>query len=854
MNTKKSKRIFIGILSIVLIMALSLAGMLLISGAEYTYHDMDAYDWQDVLDALATNPADYDHDGVNIILQNNVSSTETLAIPVGARIKLSGDYSLVTQGAHAAISVNGIFTLDGPTITRSGVSNQSLTRGVIVFADGHFIMESGQISGHGINNVQGAVYNPALGTTVLTSGGAGVSVVGVNAMFTMNGGAITGNASAHTAAGVNVAANESGNNYPENAIFIMNGGYITANNGTSQGGGVHLSNGTLIMNGGEISYNTLSPTDGGGLGGGVSMGWGNNTFTMNDGRIANNTAAQGAGVNVNGWHSENTFIINGGEIVGNRATRHGGAITISAEASVTMNGGLIHDNRVTTGGDNFVNAAVSLGDGEFIMNGGVISGNAIAVNVARSWSDYGSTFTMNGGEITDNTTGVRVYRSTIVMNDGEISDNTRGVSLSRSNFTMHDGSISNNNGQHAAGVDVSLASNFTMNGGQINGNTTTASGAGVTIGGNELSTFTMNGGEIRGNHAGTHGAGVRIGHSGAFVMNDGLITANTAVRSGAGMEILGDGTFVMNGGVVSYNVASGEIYNDYDELVPSGWGAGIFIAGSDSENSKVTINNGQIINNTARVSGGAMLIARSNVTINNVTMTGNIAELLDGGAIWIHYDENPWGTVPSKLTINGGSITNNTAGRDGGAIFVAQHPEDYRVPMVSTDYHNLTIAASVIFSGNIARFAVLPHSTATAITRIASTNTSIFGHLLNNFDINFVPTDEVFLVTFLAGAHGTFANYVTYIAIQVPAGTVLTAAYVPNILENADWTHIGWATNPMTNPVGFVVNADVTFIAQYEANGSPQTGIYGFVIGAIALVTLGGTMFVFVKKADKVNI
>jgi hypothetical protein len=108
-----------------------------------------------------------------------------------------------------------------------------------------------------------------------------------------------------------------------NGTLIMeDGSKITGNTmslvQTSSGGGVYvLSSGTFIMNGGEISGNTLSNTVANG--GGVYVG---GTFTMNGGKISGNTSAvNGGGVFV---ATDATFTMNGGEIAGNSAARGGG--------------------------------------------------------------------------------------------------------------------------------------------------------------------------------------------------------------------------------------------------------------------------------------------------------------------------------------------------------------------------------------------------------------------------------------------------------------------------------------------------------------------------------------------------
>jgi uncharacterized protein YjdB len=109
--------------------------------------------------------------------------------------------------------------------------------------------------------------------------------------------------------------------YLSSGTFTMNGGKIIGNRATASsgasssagsGGGVYLRSGTFTMSGGEISGNTASSLGDGG--GGVYAYSG--TFTMNDGTISGNTALSGGGVYLYGG----TFTMNGGTISGNTAS------------------------------------------------------------------------------------------------------------------------------------------------------------------------------------------------------------------------------------------------------------------------------------------------------------------------------------------------------------------------------------------------------------------------------------------------------------------------------------------------------------------------------------------------------
>ena len=154
----------------------------------------------------------------------------------------------------------------------------------------------------------------------------------------------------------------------------------------------------------------------------------------------------------------------------------------------------------------------------------------------------GSLFTVNSGVtltlennvtlkgMPDNTASlITIYddSSTFIMNGGEISGNTScyggGVSVALGTFTMSGGKISGNTAEYeyadGGGVNL-LDSTFTMSGGKISGNTSSSSsssrgGGGVYFSG---STFTMSGGTISGNTASnfSSGGGVYVYHNGTF--------------------------------------------------------------------------------------------------------------------------------------------------------------------------------------------------------------------------------------------------------------------------------------------------------------------------------------------------
>lgn len=262
-----------------------------------------------------------------------------------------------TTGSAPVMYLNaGNLTLkDGATIT--GNTNSSDGGGVYV-AGGTFTMEGGEISGNIAN------YNGGF------DGGGGVYVAGGE--FKMSNGSISGNkANIGTGGGV----------YFKGVSFEMTGGYIQDNEAASEGGGVYLGGGDFNMLGGTIGQddNGGAPNnshDGAGVyvsggkfimnvgstiaknvasnnGGGVYV---NNPFTISEGTISDNSAANGGGVYL---ASTEFKMLDDSKITQNIATASGGGVHVAGgtfyfiDGSITLNsaaqgGGVFHSDQETT--------------------------------------------------------------------------------------------------------------------------------------------------------------------------------------------------------------------------------------------------------------------------------------------------------------------------------------------------------------------------------------------------------------------------------------------------------------------------------------------------------------------------
>ena len=128
-------------------------------------------------------------------------------------------------------------------------------------------------------------------------------------------------------------------------------------------------------------------------------------------------------------------------------------------------------------------------------------------------------------------------------------------------------------------------------------------------------------------------------------IDSGTITGNKATNGGA--IYINGGIVIINGGTITDNNAS--------------YGGAIYNNGGTNNTGRITINHGNISANVANNDGGALYINKGTVTINEGTITGNNALTRCGGAIYIN-------ATDSTLNLYGGTITNNIAAADGGAI------------------------------------------------------------------------------------------------------------------------------------------------------------------------------------------
>jgi len=432
------------------------------------------------------------------------------------------------------------------------------------------------------------------------------------------------------------------------------------------------------------------------------------------------------------------------------------------DGTLTLENVTISGNYPTITG-NHGGIEVRAGGTLYMEDGSAIRDNRHTSNTSASGilvAGAGATFTMNGGEIS--------YNSTLSITAGSSSGSASVFVNNGAVFTMNGGVIRYNTGRFGGGVRIGQTAEIGgdnrmyMHGGEIYNNTAFF-GGGVNL---EFGTFTMTDGTIRDNIAT------------AFQNNTEL--ALTPGRGGGGVFIQNSGIFNMEGGTISGN-------RSYTH------GGGV-MSGTPAAN-QFNMTGGTIFGNTADDTGGGVRMTNGvftmgsglldDGTVTTGTISGNTARN-DGGGIWLGTG-TAIANARLNLTANVGTISNNTAtyGNGGGIFTVANN--GYPAALSPLHYPNIlaTTPFAVTFSGNVAgggRFAPPLNPEARP-----------FGTLLNNYDINYVGENpEAYIIFFLNG--GNISGNPASVSFPIPLGGTIDIADipVPPDLNRPLYTFLGW--------------------------------------------------------------
>ena len=345
-----------------------------------------------------------------------------------------------------------------------------------------------------------------------------------------------------------------------------------------------------------------------------------------------NVVIDGAEYSVDATHAAETDSIikaaNGGTIVlksgaileNNKAAQFGSGILAINGVEITMEDGAVIRNNTNR---------------NYELGGGILLGN-------------GSTFTMNGGEISGNTAngggGVAIIGSTMVMNGGKISNNSTYKTTGQGSYGA---GVYVADYANASGGDILFKpkpASFEMNGGKITGNKALDYGGGILTFPQQSKKITINikNGEISENQV-TEGSGGAIA---AFFgvtelnINGGTLTKNSAKNYGGGVFLYDATNVTISGGTISENKAS--------------QGGGVYLWPTSAANQ----TGGSIENNVANAGGG--------VYGGTYTMTGGVIK-----------DNNNSLTEEARHSTRGDGVYVGTAFNLGGAAEISTNNDVY---------------------------------------------------------------------------------------------------------------------------------------------------------------------------------
>ncbi len=423
-----------------------------------------------------------------------------------------------------------------------------------------------------------------------------------------------------------------------------NGSYIT-----KKGGGLYLK-GSTELDSCTIRYNKASD-DGGGL-------YMEDNFAKlkNECHVNNNTANQGGGI-----YYKNGSFENSNYVYDNTATTYGGGVFVEVLGDRTIDGLVIgsdHEaesrgNKAQQGGgvytysQNNTNYRLTIEACKIVHNqkqsddSDITSGGGLCMaNESVTFASYSHTVELTGGTLIDHNMAVNgggVY----LTNIGTLTLELTNATLSNNEATTgNGGGIYNNQTVTSEGASyVSINSNKALNG----------HGGGVYTG----ATTNLGGNTTFENNTANDGSGGGLyAFSGAttnFLSGEIRFIGNTAAKKGGGFN--NQGTVTQEDGCTltfdnnSANIDGGGVHHSGESLTLTA----------------------TFTNNTATTGNGGGIYTEKTCTLTNCTIgeanKPNKAPNGNGGGIYMNGEE---------LTINGGSVSYNTASNNGGGIYLEQ--------------------------------------------------------------------------------------------------------------------------------------------------------------------------------------
>ncbi|MBE7709619.1 MAG: hypothetical protein E7Z93_04135 [Cyanobacteria bacterium SIG32] len=597
-----------------------------------------------------------------VAILDNVTFTGNTSASVGGAIA-----TRVGENANGTHNNNSAAILNITNSTFEG--NTAATTGGAI--DNHFYNENNGITNSTFKNNYaangGAIYNH--GDEDLHEKAANLKVTGGtfegNYTTTGNGGAIY-NAADATISGVE---------FKDNYAAAGNGGAIFANGTASSavteiinstftgneaangyGGAAYVTNSTMDIKGSEFTGNTAL------YAGAITSGTKNSMLKIDDTDFTNNSAKWigAVGVFKKAEITNSTF-------TGNQATgkavdgfEGGGAMFVGSEGAVA-----VLDNVTFTG------------------NTSESSGGAIGTRVGENASGSHNNNSQAVLNITNSTFEGNTAATTGGAIDNHFYNENSGITNSTfTNNSAKDGGAIYNHGDLD---NQNKAANLNITGGSFTGNTATGNGGAIY----NQADATIKGVEFSGNKA-------ESGYGGSIYVNtkvsDSQINDSTTTIS----ESLFEGNSASIGGALFNHNGKTEITLTEFNNNKADFGGAIY--STTSSHAELSIKDSAFTGNTAKSAGAVDAFGKT--TIENVVFTNNSATDANddgGGALFlgsvsdstlknVTFDGNTSAGVGGaiatrtaaqgnnsalKMTITDASFTNNSAAKEGGAIYSA---------------------------------------------------------------------------------------------------------------------------------------------------------------------------------------
>ena len=508
-------------------------------------------------------------------------------------------------------------------------------------------------------------------------------------------------------AGVKLTNNKSGSNGSAIRVYgnlNMNGGVLEGNETTGTGGAVSVElTGTMTMTGGTISSNK-SAKEGGGI-----VVYGSGELTIEDGTITGNRGTAGGAIcTLFSSGAGGTVTVSGGTISDNTGSGNGGAIFIHAKGLLTVTGGTITGNQGNHGGAIYLHYNATNGTGTLNMSGGTISDNTAKGNGGGvGMANAANTMTMTGGTISGNTAGGTgdgihaagtlnmagtAYADEIYLPAGKAVNLTAALSQREEAMTLVLPGDSYTPGRKVLdGEEAVIAGSYAYFQVPEESGTAIDSTGCLTATGEDVDyearivnpdgswTDYMTLAEAV-SAAATDGSQTRI-----EVMKDLTLTAALDIPQDGNRNILltddGNGPYTITRGFTGgrmiilrtgnqMTLAGSSGNDDEPSLIFDGAGLAassnqqIICVGTSTtrKDATLTLNAGVKLTNNQNANGGGAVIVYGRLTMNGGVIEGNASTGDNSGAVHV--------MATGEMIMNGGAIRDNTANKNGGAIYV----------------------------------------------------------------------------------------------------------------------------------------------------------------------------------------